>query len=77
MIQDGLAQKALFSKSCIDADDLLACDCWDIHAIVPVNEHEFKGTLRRLKEVSTTISKADFKLQEQAVGFNFSHCASP
>lgn len=58
-------------------EDLLTCNCWDMSQIVLANDVELKGTLQRLQAKATSVSKADFKLWEQAVGFNYSEHALP
>ena len=91
MIQDGLAQKSIWSlkgdagtRYCLfcsnlvsarsnldDDDELLTCNCWDMSQIVLANDEELKGTLQRVQDKAASLNKSDFKLWEQAVGFNY------
>ena len=95
MIQDGLAQKSIWSlkgdaatryctfcsnlvasASSLDAE-LLTCTCWDISKIVFATEAELQGTLQRLQHNAATMSTQDFKIWQQAVGFNYCEKALP
>ena len=96
MIQDGLAQKSIWSlkgfsatrycmfcvnlvagKACLEDEELLTCSSWDISNIVLSTKEELQGVLSRLQANSLSMSKADFKLYEQAVGFNYCEYALP
>ena len=96
MIQDGLAQKSIWSlkgdagtryclfcsnlvsaRSSIGDDELLTCNYWGMSQIVLANDQDLKGTLQRLQDKATSLSKADFKLWEQVVGFNYCEYSLP
>ena len=63
-----------------DGQDILVADEWDLSKIQQASDNEVAGTIARLGEKSKELSKADFQLWQQAVGWNYNphdllHCA--
>ena len=54
-----------------DGEDLLTCSSYSLNEIVLATDSDIAGTCQRLLERHATMSKTDFTLWQQAVGFTF------